>query len=82
MSIIPNDQIKLSAVWCVPPAENDRAHGFGGQHVGTTRVLRIEHEPTGTVIYIADGQSQHRQREVAVDALEFILTHPAFRLRP
>jgi len=82
MGIIPSDQIKLTAVWRAPSAEDNEAHGFGGQHVGTTRVLRIEHEPTGTVIYIADGQSQHRQREVALDAMEFILTHPAFRLRP
>ena len=82
MSLIPSYQIKLSAVWYAPSAEDGKAHGFGGQHVGTTRVLRVEHEPTGTVIYIADGQSRHRQREVALDAMEFILTHPVFRLRP
>ena len=77
--LIPSDQIKLKSVWCVPSANSNAAHGFRGQHVGTTRVLRAEHEPTGTVVYIADGQSQHRQRKIAIDALEFILTHPDSR---
>ena len=58
-------------VW--PPRER------GGQHVGTTsRGVRIEHLPTGTVAIVTEARSQHVNRAVAMDMIMAALTNPKF----
>lgn len=51
----------------------------GGQHVGTDRGIRVTHVPTGIVVEVDVGQSQHRNRSIALDAILGALTSPAMR---
>jgi protein subunit release factor A len=79
MSLIPNDQLRVYALHNLPSGEGISSRTRGGQYVGTSSAVLMEHEPTGTMVIVSRGLSQHRNREVAMDALEFILTHPEFK---
>lgn len=54
-------------------------HGRGGQHVGTPTGVKVEHLPTGTIVCVMAEHSQYRNREIALDGLLAILTHPKMR---
>lgn len=58
------------------PPRKDR----GGQHVGLEPGgVRVTHLPTNTVACVEISRSQHRNRMIAVEMIEFALTHPQFR---
>lgn len=51
----------------------------GGQHVGTATGIRVEHLPTGLMVIVDVGRSQHRNRQIAMDMLLGGLTSPHLR---
>ena len=64
---IPIDELKFDS-W--PP------RAMGGQHVGYPSGLRVEHIPTGLVVIVDVGRSQHRNRQIAIDMIMGGLTSP------
>lgn len=70
MSDIPAEDLRISP-W--PPRQQ------GGQHVGISIGVEIEHLPTSTVARVNAGRSQHTNKEIAMDMILAALTHPRFR---
>lgn len=70
MSDIPAEDLRISP-W--PPSQQ------GGQHVGISSGVEIEHLPTGTVARVTTARSQHTNKAIAMDMILVALTHPRFR---
>ena len=51
----------------------------GGQHVGVSTGVRVEHVPSGLVAIVDFGRSGHANRLVAIDMILGGLTSPHFR---
>jgi peptide chain release factor 2 len=65
------------------PAEDLRVSAYpnrqaGGQHVGISTGVEIEHIPTGTVARCRTARSQHTNKQIAMDMILSALTHPRF----
>ena len=45
----------------------------GGQHVGVPCGVRVEHLPTGTVAAVNLTRSQHKNRSIAIEMIEWAL---------
>ena len=72
MMEIPAEEIKIE-VW---PIEGvDRR---GGQHVGGNSGVRVTHLPSGVMAYVKTRNSQHHNREIAMDMILAAITHPKF----
>lgn len=69
MTDIPEDHIRL---------ECDH-HPPGGQHVGMLTGVTVTHIPSGISVHVDCGQSQHRNKQIAMDALLGALTSPWMR---
>lgn len=67
---IPAADLRVRA-W--PPSDR------GGQHVGISSGVEIEHIPTGTVARVCTARSQHTNKTIAMDMILAALTHPRFR---
>lgn len=66
--MIPPAELKIE-VW--PPRDR------GGQHVGvTSRGVKIEHIPTGTVAIVTEARSQHINKAIAEEMILCAITHP------
>lgn len=51
----------------------------GGQHVGTgPHGVKMTHQPTGIVVCVDVGRTQHHNWALAVDMIAAALTHPSF----
>jgi len=70
MDVIPPEDIKIE-IW--PP------RNVGGQHVGTASGVKITHLPSGITVTCDYERSQHRNRAIALAALEGAITCPMFR---
>lgn len=69
--MIPVDELKIEVY---PPRDK------GGQHVGcNSRGVRAEHLPSGIVAICTEARSQHNNKQIAVEMLEYALTHPKLR---
>ena len=54
-------------------------HPHGGQKVGlTTNIIRVVHEPTGIVAECGYERSQFRNRQVAMDMIQWALVNMKF----
>jgi protein subunit release factor A len=51
----------------------------GGQHVGVSTGVTVEHIPSGIKVTVATERSQHRNKEIALDAIEGAITSPHYR---
>lgn len=69
-SMIPPDELLIEPYSRHPP---------GGQHVGVTVGVRVEHLPTGLIAICQSNRSQHRNKGVAIRMIEAALTDPEFR---
>lgn len=51
--------------------------GHGGQYVTMTLPgVRVTHLPTGIMVQVIEGRSQHINRQIAIEMIEYALTHP------
>lgn len=50
----------------------------GGQHVGGNSGVRVTHLPSGVTAYVKTRNSQHNNREIAMDMILAAITHPKF----
>lgn len=50
-----------------------------GIRVGTPHGIKITHLPTGTVVSVITTRSQHKNRALAMEGLEAILTSPLLK---
>lgn len=69
--MIPPEDLKTEMYSPRPP---------GGQQVGTSSGVKMEHLPSGTIAIVQTDRSQHRNREIALHMIEAAITHPKFRL--
>ena len=67
--MIPQQDLLISPYDPRPP---------GGQRVGVTNGVRVEHMPTGTIAIVMTSRSQHRNKGIAVRMIEAALTDPEF----
>lgn len=51
----------------------------GGQHVGVSAGVSVEHVPTGIIVTVATERSQHRNKQIALDGILGAITSPHFR---
>lgn len=55
------------------------AHKMGGQHVCIDAEIVVTHIPSGIEVRVNIGRSQHRNRQVAIDAILGAITSPHYR---
>lgn len=68
MTELPSDQLKIETF----PPRDDK----GGQTVGDSPSgVKIEHIPTGTIAIVQNSRSQHKNRNVALEMIEWALYH-------
>ncbi len=55
--------------------ESMRSSGPGGQHVNKTNsAVRLTHRPTGIKVRVETDRSQHRNRQIAMERLQLLLS--------
>lgn len=68
--MIPPEDLSVSRYDPRPP---------GGQQVGGSYGVKVEHLPTGTIAVVSTSRSQHRNKGIAIRMIEAALTDPDFR---
>lgn len=51
----------------------------GGQHVGVSPGVSVEHAPSGTIAIVQIHRSMHRNKAIAIRMIEAALADPEFR---
>jgi peptide chain release factor len=71
----PSDRFELATLAREVELESMRSGGPGGQHVNKTNsAVRLTHRPSGIKIRVDTDRSQHRNRQLALERLQVILT--------
>lgn len=75
VSMPTSNQVDLHTPGKEVDIESMRAKGPGGQHVNKTNsAIRLTHRPTGLQVRVESDRSQHRNKKIALERLQLLLS--------